>query len=71
MNASIYAWNRKCLLESDSIWNEQTRLYVMSEEAMDIDSLVDFEMVELMMNRNLKPPNNIKLLKKYVKNTLK
>ena len=51
MNASIYAWNRKCLLESDSIWNEQTRLYLMSEEVMDIDSLVDFEIVELLMNR--------------------
>ena len=51
MNASIYVWNRKCLLESDSIWNEQTRLYLMSEEVMDIDSLVDFEIVELLMNR--------------------
>ena len=51
MNASIYVWKRKCLLDSDSIWNEQTRLYVMSEESMDIDSELDFEIVEFLMSR--------------------
>ena len=51
MNAAIYVWNRSSLLESDSIWNEQTRLYVMSEESMDIDSVLDFEMVEFLMSR--------------------
>ena len=51
MNASIYVWKRKCLLDSDSIWNEQTRLYVMSEESMDIDSALDFEKVEFLMSR--------------------
>ena len=50
MNASIYVWKRKCLLDSDSIWNEQTRLYVMSEESMDIDSELDFEIVEFLMS---------------------
>ena len=54
MNASIYVWKRKCLLDSDSIWNEQTRLYVMSEESMDIDSLLDFEVVEFLMSREKK-----------------
>jgi CMP-N,N'-diacetyllegionaminic acid synthase len=54
MNASIYVWKRKCLLESDSIWNEQTRLYVMSEETMDIDSELDFEIVEFLMSRDNK-----------------
>jgi CMP-N,N'-diacetyllegionaminic acid synthase len=54
MNASIYVWKRKCLLESDSIWNEQTRLYVMSEESIDIDSELDFKIVEFLMSRNNK-----------------
>ena len=54
MNASIYVWKRKCLLDSDSIWNEQTRLYVMSEESMDIDSELDFEIVEFLMSREKK-----------------
>ena len=54
MNASIYVWKRKCLLDSDSIWNEQTRLYVMSEESMDIDSELDFEIVEFLMSRGKK-----------------
>jgi CMP-N,N'-diacetyllegionaminic acid synthase len=51
MNASIYVWKRKCLLESDAIWNEQTRLYLMPEESMDIDSGLDFEIVEFLMSR--------------------
>jgi len=55
MNAAIYVWNRSSLLESDSIWNEQTRLYVMSEESMDIDSVLDFEMVEFLMSREKQP----------------
>ena len=54
MNASIYVWKRKCLLDSDSIWNEQTRLYVMSEASMDIDSGLDFEIVEFLMSREKK-----------------
>ena len=54
MNASIYVWKRKCLLDSDSIWNEQTRLYVMSEVSMDIDSELDFEIVEFLMSREKK-----------------
>jgi len=52
MNASIYVWKREYLLQnSDSIWNEGTRLYVMSEDSMDIDSELDFEMVEFLMKR--------------------
>ena len=52
MNAAIYGWKRECLLQnSDSVWNEGTRLYVMSEDSMDIDSELDFEMVEFLMKR--------------------
>jgi CMP-N,N'-diacetyllegionaminic acid synthase len=52
LNAAIYVWKRDCLLQnSDSVWNEGTRLYVMSEDSMDIDSELDFEMVEFLMKR--------------------
>ena len=54
----LYVWKRACLLQnSDSIWNEGTRLYVMSEESMDIDSELDFEMVEFLMSRKNKVMN--------------
>ena len=39
MNASIYAWRRDVLLNSQTIFNPDTRLYVMPEErSIDIDS---------------------------------
>ena len=51
MNASIYAWHRSSL--SSSLWDAQRiRLHAMPRErSIDIDHPVDFDMVELLMNR--------------------
>jgi len=50
MNASIYVWRRRALLESNSIFNTNTRLYVMPEErSIDIDSELDFRFVEYLI----------------------
>ena len=52
MNASIYVWRRDRLFESDSIFNPDTRLYEMPpERSLDIDSELDFELVEFLMER--------------------
>lgn len=50
MNASIYVWRRDVLFASDSVFNANTRLFVMPEErSVDIDSELDFRIVELLM----------------------
>jgi N-acylneuraminate cytidylyltransferase/CMP-N,N'-diacetyllegionaminic acid synthase len=50
MNASVYAWRREVLFSSDSVFNADTRLYVMPEErSIDIDSELDFQFVEFLM----------------------
>lgn len=50
MNASIYVWQHRVLFESDTIFNADTRLYEMPEErSIDIDSEIDFRLVELYM----------------------
>lgn len=56
MNASIYAWQRESLIkETKSVFLSNTLLYVMPEErSIDIDSPLDFEIVEFLMNKNLK-----------------
>ncbi len=52
MNASIYVWQRAALFESDTVFNEDTRLFVMPEErSKDIDSELDFEIVEFLMKK--------------------
>jgi N-acylneuraminate cytidylyltransferase/CMP-N,N'-diacetyllegionaminic acid synthase len=50
MNASIYVWRRKALLEGpDTVFLDTTRLYVMPEErSIDIDSELDFTFVEFL-----------------------
>jgi CMP-N,N'-diacetyllegionaminic acid synthase len=49
MNASVYAWQRKALFKFDHIFNMDTLLYVMpAERSIDIDSELDFEMVEFI-----------------------
>jgi CMP-N,N'-diacetyllegionaminic acid synthase len=51
MNASIYVWHRQALLDSPSLFNSDTRLYLMPEErSIDIDSELDFRFVEFLMN---------------------
>ena len=53
MNASIYAWTREALMNSPGLFNPDTRLHVMPEErSIDIDSEVDFLLVELLMSRS-------------------
>jgi N-acylneuraminate cytidylyltransferase/CMP-N,N'-diacetyllegionaminic acid synthase len=52
MNASIYAWRHRALFESETIFNPDTRLYVMPEErSIDIDSELDFEFVQFFMSK--------------------
>ena len=52
MNASIYVWRREALLENESLFTANTRLFVMPpERSHDIDSQADFEMVEWMMTK--------------------
>ena len=50
MNASIYVWNRSSLFENPTVFNEDTKIYVMPEErSIDIDTEVDFKIVEMLM----------------------
>jgi N-acylneuraminate cytidylyltransferase/CMP-N,N'-diacetyllegionaminic acid synthase len=52
MNASIYVWKRELLMSSDKLFHDGTRLHVMPEErSWDIDSELDFEIVELLAKR--------------------
>lgn len=52
MNASIYVWRRKILFEAPSLFNPDTKLYVMPEErSIDIDSELDFRFVEFLMSQ--------------------
>lgn len=54
MNASIYIWRRSALFDTSSIFNADTRLYVMPEErSIDIDSELDFQFVEFVMSKTL------------------
>lgn len=55
MNASIYVWKRKSLMERQSIFNEDTLLYIMPEErSIDIDSEWEFEFVEFLFNKRIR-----------------
>ena len=48
MNASIYVWHRRTL--GKGLWDGRTRLYVMPRErSVDIDTPLDFRLVELLM----------------------
>ena len=51
MNASIYAWKRDVLFNNNSIFLDNTRLYVMPEErSIDIDTPIDLKFVEYLMS---------------------
>ena len=55
MNASIYAWWKDSLLNSHLVLQQNTRLYVMPEaRSVDIDSELDFQWVEFLMNEQHK-----------------
>ena len=52
MNASIYVWRRDALFEHATVFAPDTLLFVMPEErSIDIDSELDFEIVELIMRK--------------------
>ena len=52
MNASIYVWQRDALFRQSSIFDSDTMLYVMPEErSIDIDSELDFEIVEFLASK--------------------
>ena len=53
MNASIYIWKRKAILENDSLFTDKTSLYIMPEErSLDIDTKLDWEIAEFIMFKN-------------------
>ena len=50
MNASIYVWQRDELFECDDVVRQGTRLFEMPESrSHDIDSELDFQIVELLL----------------------
>jgi N-acylneuraminate cytidylyltransferase/CMP-N,N'-diacetyllegionaminic acid synthase len=52
MNASIYVWRRDALFEHRALFTPDTLLFVMPEErSLDIDSELDFEIVELLLEK--------------------
>lgn len=55
MNASIYIWKRKELLNLKSKFDKKTSLYVMpAERSIDIDSKFEWNLVENIMKKNEK-----------------
>jgi N-acylneuraminate cytidylyltransferase/CMP-N,N'-diacetyllegionaminic acid synthase len=57
MNASIYAWWAADLRGGAGTFTPLTRLYVMPEErSLDIDSELDFQLVEFLLERRLASP---------------
>ena len=52
MNASIYVWRHEALFDFPTVFNADTQLFVMPEErSVDIDTELDFEIVEFLMER--------------------
>ena len=54
MNASIYVWRVASFLERPAVFYPDTRLFEMPEErSIDIDSDLDFALVELLLRQRL------------------
>lgn len=54
MNASIYIWRRKSLLNQTTLFGEKTGLYIMPEErSVDIDTEFDFKIVEFLLQERV------------------
>lgn len=52
MNASIYVWRHEALFNYPTVFNPDTRLFVMPEErSIDIDNELDFDIVEFLMEK--------------------
>jgi CMP-N,N'-diacetyllegionaminic acid synthase len=57
MNASIYAWRVAAFLKNPSVFYQDTQLFEMPEErSVDIDSDLDFALVELLLRKRLAFP---------------
>ena len=55
MNAAVYVWTRTALFEKPTVFNVDTLLFVMPEErSIDIDSELDFEIVQFIMKNREK-----------------
>ena len=53
MNASVYVWDAEKFRADPRTFYDDTRLFEMpAERSVDIDSLLDFEIVEFLMKRN-------------------
>ena len=53
MNASIYIWKRDVILNVNTLFLENTGLYIMPEErSIDIDTELDYKFVEFLMKEN-------------------
>lgn len=56
MNAAVYVWRRDRYMVDPRVFYEDSQLFVMPEErSWDIDNLIDFELVELMMAKGERP----------------
>ncbi len=54
MNASIYIWKRKALLECETLFTDKTSLYVMPERrSIDVDTELDWELVEFIIGKQV------------------
>ena len=52
MNASIYIWKKNSLLNQRTLFSSNTTLYIMPpERSIDIDSELDFRIVEYIMKK--------------------
>ena len=52
MNASVYVWHRRTL--NQDLWEGRVRMHRMPRErSVDIDSLLDFKLVELLMQERI------------------
>lgn len=55
MNASIYIWKKSSLFNDIKLINKNTVMYEMPEErSIDIDTMVDWYLVELLMKSKIK-----------------
>ena len=54
LNASIYVWDRETLMNSNSLYNAHTGLYIMpNERSVEIDSELEFLYTELLMKKHV------------------
>lgn len=59
MNASIYIWKRDSLFNNLPLINRSTALYEMPEDrSIDIDTMLDWHIVEMLITRSKKNQNN-------------